>query len=42
METSCESTGADVGALQRGARQGDAGDRGRGQGGQGAQVEAQR
>ena len=41
METSCESAGADVGALQRGARQGDAGDRGRGQGGQGAQAQTQ-
>ena len=41
MEKSGEHAGTDVGALQRGARQGDAGDRGRGQGGQGAQAQTQ-
>ena len=41
MEKSGEHAGSDVGALQRGARQGDAGDRGGGQGGQGAQAQTQ-
>ena len=39
VEKSGEHASADVGALQRGAQQGDDGDRGGGKGGQGPQAE---